>query len=186
MTERLPFHFSFSCTGEGNGNPLQCSCLENPRDGGAWWAAVYGVTQSQTWLKWLSSSSMGCKRRRKAYAASQFLYLIDFCALLFPSFLFPPAFPFCILCFSLPFITTEISLDHSICLSPFLISPPLMNFLFLFPLATPACHVSVSIKLLKCLYKVPVYIIVIMGMGHTALWSWSDEPINCSSEATRQ
>ena len=46
-----------SCTGEGNGNPLQCSCLENPRDGGAWWAAVYGVTQSQTRLKWLSSSS---------------------------------------------------------------------------------------------------------------------------------
>ena len=43
--------------GEGNGNPLQCSCLENPRDGGAWWAAVYGVAQSQTWLKWLSSSS---------------------------------------------------------------------------------------------------------------------------------
>ena len=46
MTERLHFHFSLSCTGEGNGNPLQCSCLENPRDGGAWWAAVYGVTQS--------------------------------------------------------------------------------------------------------------------------------------------
>ena len=44
--------------GEGNGNPLQCSCLENPRDGGAWWAAVYGVTQGQTRLKWLSSSSM--------------------------------------------------------------------------------------------------------------------------------
>ena len=43
--------------GEGNGNPLQCSCLENPRDGGAWWAAVYGVAQSQTRLKWLSSSS---------------------------------------------------------------------------------------------------------------------------------
>ena len=54
-TERLPFHFSVSCIGEGNGNPLQCSCLENPRDGGAWWAAVYGVTQSQTRLKWLSS-----------------------------------------------------------------------------------------------------------------------------------
>ena len=47
-TERLHFHFSLSCTGEGNGNPLQCSCLENPRDGGAWWAAVYGVTQSWT------------------------------------------------------------------------------------------------------------------------------------------
>ena len=50
-TERLHFHFSLSCIGEGNGNPLQCSCLENPRDGGAWWAAVYGVTQSQTRLK---------------------------------------------------------------------------------------------------------------------------------------
>ena len=57
MTEWLHFHFSLSCIGEGNGNPLQSSCLENPRDGGAWWAAVYGVTQSRTWLKWLSSSS---------------------------------------------------------------------------------------------------------------------------------
>ena len=47
-TERLDFHFSLSCIGEGNGNPLQCSCLENPRDGGAWWAAIYGVSQSQT------------------------------------------------------------------------------------------------------------------------------------------
>ena len=56
-TERLHFHFSLSCTGEGNGNPLQCSCLENPRDGAAWWAAVYGVAQSRTRLKRLSSSS---------------------------------------------------------------------------------------------------------------------------------
>ena len=56
-TERLHFHFSLSCTEEGNGNPLQCSCLENPRDGGAWWAAVYGVAQSWTHLKRLSSSS---------------------------------------------------------------------------------------------------------------------------------
>ena len=56
-TERLHFHFSLSCVGEGNGNPLQCSCLENPRDRGAWWAAVYGVAQSRTRLKWLSSSS---------------------------------------------------------------------------------------------------------------------------------
>ena len=48
---------SLSCIGEGNGNPLQCSCLENPRGGWAWWAAVYGVTQSRTWLKWVSSSS---------------------------------------------------------------------------------------------------------------------------------
>ena len=56
MTERLHCHFSLSCIGEGNGNPLQCSCLENPRDGGAWWAAIYGVTQSRTRLKQLSSS----------------------------------------------------------------------------------------------------------------------------------
>ena len=56
-TGRLQFHFSVSCTGEGNGNPLQCSCLENPRDGGAWWAAIYGVAQNWTRLKLLSSSS---------------------------------------------------------------------------------------------------------------------------------
>ena len=56
-TERLHFHFSFSCIGEGNGDPLQYSCLENPRDGGAWWAAVCGVAQSWTGLKHLSSSS---------------------------------------------------------------------------------------------------------------------------------
>ena len=56
-TEWLHFHFSLSCIGEGNGNPLQCSCLENPRDGGAWWAVVYGVAQSRTRLTRLSSSS---------------------------------------------------------------------------------------------------------------------------------
>ena len=57
-TEWLHFHFSLSCTGEGNGNPLQCSCLENPRDRGAWWAAVCGVAQSRTLLKRLSSSRL--------------------------------------------------------------------------------------------------------------------------------
>ena len=62
MTEQLHFHFSLSCTGEGNGNPLQCPCLENPRDGGAWLAAIYGVAQSWTRLKRLSSSS---SRRRE-------------------------------------------------------------------------------------------------------------------------
>ena len=64
-TERLHFHFSLSCIGEGNGNPLQCSYLENPKDGGAWWAAVYGVAQSQTRLKRVSSSSsslQNCER----------------------------------------------------------------------------------------------------------------------------
>jgi len=56
-TEQLHFHFSLFCIGEGNGNPLQCSCLENLRDRGAWWAAIYGVSQIRTRLKWLSSSS---------------------------------------------------------------------------------------------------------------------------------
>ena len=56
-TEWLHFHFSLSCIGEGHGKPLQCSCLENPRDGEAWWAAIYGVAQSRTRLKQLSSSS---------------------------------------------------------------------------------------------------------------------------------
>ena len=56
-TKRLHFHFSLSCIGEGNGNPLQCSCPEDPRDGTAWWAAIYGVSQSRTWLMRLSSSS---------------------------------------------------------------------------------------------------------------------------------
>ena len=57
VTERLHFHVSLPCIGEGNGNPLQCSCLENPTDGGAWWAAIYGVAQSRTRLKRLSSSN---------------------------------------------------------------------------------------------------------------------------------
>ena len=63
MTEQLHFHFLLSCIGERNGNLLQCSCLENPRDWGAWWAAVYGVTQSWTRLKWLSSSSSSSSRQ---------------------------------------------------------------------------------------------------------------------------
>ena len=62
-TEWLPFYFSLSRIGEGNGNPLQCSCLKNPRDGGIWWVSIYGVTQSRTGLKWLSSSSNQCWRQ---------------------------------------------------------------------------------------------------------------------------
>ena len=62
-TERLHFHFSLLCFGEGNGNPLQCSCLENPRNRGAWWAAVCAVTQSWTRLKRLSSSSSSSRDR---------------------------------------------------------------------------------------------------------------------------
>ena len=75
-TERLHFHFSLSCIGEGNGNPLQCSCLENPRDGGAWWAAVYGVAQSRTRLKRLSSSSSSSVQVKQYF--SSFVYLFCF------------------------------------------------------------------------------------------------------------
>ena len=71
MTERLHFHFSLSCIGEGNGNPLRCSCLENPRDGGAWWAAIYGVAQSRTWLKRLSSSSRNSLIEKVTYHKQQ-------------------------------------------------------------------------------------------------------------------
>ena len=79
MTERLHFHFSLSCIGEGNGNPLQCSCLENPRDGGAWQVAVvYGVAQSRTRLKRLSSSSSSSSSRRV-----QFLDPFSFLSYLF-------------------------------------------------------------------------------------------------------
>ena len=64
---RLHFHFLLSCIGEGNGNPLQCSCLENPRDGGAWWAAVSGVAQSWTRLKRFSSSSSRSGHKSQLY-----------------------------------------------------------------------------------------------------------------------
>ena len=66
-TERLHFHFSLSCIGEGNGNPLQCSCLEIPRDGGAWSAAICGVAQSRTRLKRLSSGGSSKVRRRRQW-----------------------------------------------------------------------------------------------------------------------
>ena len=63
--ERLHFHFSLSCFGDGNGNPFQCSCLENPSDGGAWWASIYGVAQSRTWLKRLSMITLHRKKCQK-------------------------------------------------------------------------------------------------------------------------
>ena len=89
-TELLPFHFSLSCIGEGNGNPLQCSCLENPRDRGAWWAAIYGVAQSQTRLKRLSSSF-------SLFIEEDFLttpcYYVELCIQLVMSFSF--SFTFC-------------------------------------------------------------------------------------------
>ena len=74
MTERLHFHFSLSCIGEGNGNPLQCSCLENPRDGGARWAATYGVAQSRTRLKRLSSSRVQTAQANMGSTSSKFLH----------------------------------------------------------------------------------------------------------------
>ena len=75
-TEQLHFHFSLSCSGEGNGNPLQCSCLENPRDSRAWWAAVYGVAQSWTRLRRLSSSSSIKRVLIIPYPFLQYLVLI--------------------------------------------------------------------------------------------------------------
>ena len=65
-TERLHFHFSLSCIGEGNSNLLQCSCLENPRDGETWWSAIYGVAQSRTRLQRLSSSSSSIYRSNQS------------------------------------------------------------------------------------------------------------------------
>ena len=82
MTERLHFHFSLAYIGKGNGNTLQCSCLENPRDGGAWWAAVYGVVQSQTRLKRLSSSS---SRHPRQIIESKYLRLWALAVLKAPS-----------------------------------------------------------------------------------------------------
>ena len=79
MTERLHFHFSLSHIGEGNGNPLQCSCLENPRDEGAWWAAGYGVAWSQTRLKRLSSSSRKLKGPEMILLGEVF-YFVAICA----------------------------------------------------------------------------------------------------------
>ena len=68
---RVGHDWATSCIGEGTGNLLQCSCLENTRDGGAWWTAVYGVTQSQTRLKWLSSSSKTCLNNSSFESMSQ-------------------------------------------------------------------------------------------------------------------
>ena len=76
-TERLHFHFSLSCIGEGNGNPLQCSCLENPRDGGTWWAAIYGVAQSRPGLKQLSSSSSSYRWGNRGQGVSGKGMLVD-------------------------------------------------------------------------------------------------------------
>ena len=79
---QLHFHFSLSCIGKGNGNPLQCSCLENPRDGGVWWAAVCGVAQSRTRLKRLSSSSSAPFTHPPTPASrnhQSLLYISEFC-----------------------------------------------------------------------------------------------------------
>ena len=75
-TERLPFHSSLSCIGEGNGNPLQCSCLENPRDGEAWWAAVYGVAQSWTQLKRLSSMQCSFEVQDHQFKVKSINYIV--------------------------------------------------------------------------------------------------------------
>ena len=96
-TERLYFHFLLSCIGERNGNPLQCSCLENPRDGGAWWTAIYGVAHSWTLLKRLSSSSSN------VWLFFSLLFLLLLLILLFP-FLLSIAFPLCCALRKFPFL----------------------------------------------------------------------------------
>ena len=86
MTEQLHFHFSLSYIGKGNGNPLQCSCLENPRDGGAWWAAIYGVAQSRTRLKRLSSSSSSSTVRVEIKTADNCVIVCSFIVCIFQAF----------------------------------------------------------------------------------------------------
>ena len=81
MTERLHFHFSLSRIGVGNGNPLQCSCLENPWNGRAWWAAICGVTQSQTQLKYLEAAADSILKNRDITLPSK-VHLIK--AMVFP------------------------------------------------------------------------------------------------------
>ena len=78
-TEQLHFHFSLSCIGEGNGNPLHCSCLENPRDEGAWWAAVYGVAQSRTRLKRLSAAAAAAAVCKCHFKLSHAPWLLQTC-----------------------------------------------------------------------------------------------------------
>ena len=76
MTQTLHFHFSLWCIGEESGNPLQCSYLENPRDSGAWWAAVYGVAQSRTRLKWLSSNTWTLNAISSCYLCGFFFFFL--------------------------------------------------------------------------------------------------------------
>ena len=122
-TEWLHFHLSLSCIGEGNGNSLQCSCLENPRDGRAWWAAAYGVAQSQTRLKPLSSSSSSSRHVLIAilllvsgYFCSSSLFIFSFSFILSGLIIFFSSIhvflPFYFLCtvqfwFETPFVTME-------------------------------------------------------------------------------
>ena len=133
MTELLHFHFSLSCIGEGNGNPLQCSCLENPRDDGAWWAAVYGIAQSRTRLKRLSSSSCSsivfftcdhnyCDHRLPILPSPSKLLLLSLWASISPLLLSWKQFPLLT-----PFITVAVITNKSITswplISPFLLLP---------------------------------------------------------------
>ena len=90
-SDLLPFHFLLSCIGEGNGNPLQCSCLENPRDWGAWWASVYGVAQSQTRLKRLSSSSSSI-----LFKSRLFFFNWVMCSIIPCSYLITQSFATCV------------------------------------------------------------------------------------------
>ena len=105
-TEWLCFHFSLLCFGEANGIPLQCSCLENPRDGGAWWAAIYGVTQSQTRL---SSSKQKPIREKVLFLDKLYFDLINCKFIIIQSFLFLMV----VFLFWLLIITTHLYLENT-------------------------------------------------------------------------
>lgn len=138
-------------------------------------------------IKCFKGIPMVCKRRRKACAASQFFVFDRFLCPSLPFLSLPSSFPLLLHSLLLPSFYPCWDQLRSQYLSLSLSHLPSSHECPLpVSLATPACHVSFSIKLSKCLYKIPVYIKVIMGMGHTALWSQSDESINYSSEATCQ
>ena len=140
-TEWLHFDFSLSCIREGNGNPLQCSCLENPRDGGAWWAAVYGVTQSQTRLKRLSSSSSSMIYHFPSFYYYLFLYIqnafflgsygwVIFLIQFYSLYILTEAFDHLSLRWSLVWFSLNISPYHLFSIYPICFLFPFSSFIF--------------------------------------------------------
>ena len=133
--------FSLSRIGEGNGNPLQCSCLGNPRDGGAWWAAVYGVAQSQTRLKWLSSSSSS-----STYYILECIFKVNLMYVLqtYCTFFFSPVF-YKVLSL-IPFIHSSVYIYQY--------QPPNIYHLLFSPWCPYVCSLYLCLSLLWCRWHV--------------------------------